>query len=186
MPILAKEGSQKEYFKVPAGTSQGACYDVWDLGWQRSVYQGEEKVQHKIVIAFEIDEAIPSGEYAGKRMTINAWYTLSLHKKSTLRAVLESWRGRPFTEEELKGFDLEKLIGVNAMLGIIHKGEGDAAKVRISSISKLIKNAQPMVPENKRSFPDWVKEFQFKSVDDPSNTETLGDAISPDEEPLAF
>ena len=47
-------------------------------------------------------------------------YRLSLHEKSNLRPMLEAWRGRKFNEEELTGFDLEKLVGVNCQVQVIH------------------------------------------------------------------
>ena len=42
--------------------------------------------------------------------TISATYTLSLGERSNLRKMLESWRSRAFTPEELQGFDLEKVF----------------------------------------------------------------------------
>ena len=36
-------------------------------------------------------------------MSIFHRYTLSLHERSALRAHLQNWRNKPFTEKELKG-----------------------------------------------------------------------------------
>lgn len=164
MSIIAKEGEKKEFYSVPAGTQQAVCYDVWDIGFQDGEYKGEKKVQHKVVIGFEVNVLIPAGEFAGKRMTINKFYTLSLHEKSNLRKELEGWRAKKFTEEELEGFDVEKLIGVNCMLNVVHSDKG---KAQVNGISKLMGGLMPLKPENDRSFPQWIKDFQAKQVPNP-------------------
>ena len=89
---------------------------------------------------------------------------LSLSEKANLRKDLESWRGKAFTAEELKGFDIEKLIGVNAMASIIHNQSGDRTYANISSISKLMKGLQPMATENKRTLPEWIDKLRQKAV----------------------
>ena len=43
-----------------------------------------------------------------------------MHEKANLRHDLQSWRGRSFTEEEAKAFDITKLIGIPCMLNVIH------------------------------------------------------------------
>ena len=48
-------------------------------------------------------------ETHGRRFDVARVYTLCLHERAALRKDLESWRGRKFTEQELDGFDLEKL-----------------------------------------------------------------------------
>ena len=57
----------------------------------------------------------------GKPFLISRRYSLSLHEKSSLRRDLESWRGRAFTQEELRGFDLEVLIGVGCLVSVVHE-----------------------------------------------------------------
>ena len=56
-----------------------------------------------------------------KPFSIGKEYTLSLSSKSNLYKDLVSWRGKPFTEEELEGFDLSKLLGKPCQIQIIHK-----------------------------------------------------------------
>lgn len=169
MSIIAKEGEKKEFHQVPAGTVQGVCYDVWDIGLQKTTFQGQQKVKHKIIIAFETTELIPDGEYQGKRMTISKRYTLSLSEKANLRKDLESWRGKAFTAEELKGFDIEKLIGANAMLSVVHNQVDGKTYANVSSISKLMKGMMPLQPENKRGLPDWVKKIKEAAVENPES-----------------
>ena len=108
--IIAKEGEKMAKFICPEGTIQAVAYDVWDLGMQKTNFQnedGEDIVQHKVKIAWELIETIdePASEYDGKRYAINKDYTLSLGEKATLRKDIESWRGQSFKENELKGFE---------------------------------------------------------------------------------
>ena len=42
---------------------------------------------------------------------------------------LKSWRGKDFTEDETKSFDITKLLGVPYMINIIHKTSKDGLKV---------------------------------------------------------
>ena len=81
----------------------------WTWGWCKSTYSGERtKTQHKVNVIWEIGEKRDDGKPFRPRKR----YTLSLHEKASLRKDLESWRGRPFTDSELEGFDLEALLGV--------------------------------------------------------------------------
>lgn len=174
MSIIAKN-SEKEFTKIPLpepGTTQAVCCAVWDLGLQESTYMGEKKVQHKIIIAWEISEKInaPESEYHGKPYMLNKKYTLSLGEKANLRKDLESWRGKPFTQEQLdNGIDLETLYGVNCLIGIKHEEDKrDASKVyaNVSAILPLTKNTEKIVPVRAKDepAPKWVQEKIAQAV----------------------
>src|SRR3990167_3685661 len=66
--------------------------------------EGKKFKQHQVVLAFEVAETADEGPFAGNRMTISKFYTLSLSEKANLRKDLEGWRGKSFTESELEGF----------------------------------------------------------------------------------
>lgn len=133
MPIYAKAGAN--YKPAPAGTHAAVCCDVVDLGELKVEYQGKAKTQHKIKIVWQIDELRDDG--APHRVAKR--YTLSLHEKSALRKDLEGWRGKPFTEEELKGFDVEVLISKPALLNVIHKDSNGSTFANVMGIMKLPK-----------------------------------------------
>ena len=42
-----------------------------------------------------------------------------MSEKATLRVDLKNWRGRDFTPEELKGFELKNVLGVWAMITVV-------------------------------------------------------------------
>jgi len=46
---------------------------------------------------------------------------LSWSEKANLRLDLQSWRGQPFTSEEMRRFDLKTILGVWCMLNIIER-----------------------------------------------------------------
>jgi hypothetical protein len=83
---------------------------------------GKDKFLRKILIQFEIHSEDAQGNPLltdkGEPLSIAKRYTLSLSEKATLSLDLESWRGSAFTADERRGFNLEKLLGVWAMLNV--------------------------------------------------------------------
>jgi hypothetical protein len=125
MGFVASDSGGGNFKRVPSGVHVGRCYSLIDLGTQLSSGQYGEKLQHKIRVAWELfgedEEGKPlTVEFDGKEMpmTISKSYTLSLNEKSSLRKDLQSWRGREFTDEEAKGFDISKLIGAYCMVNV--------------------------------------------------------------------
>lgn len=131
---------------TPAGTHLATCYRVIDMGTQNISFNGENKRQHKIMLSWELPEELMED---GRPFTVHKTYTLSSHEKSTLRIHLESWRGQPFTEEELGKFDVGTLIGVPALIGIVHTHKDGKTYSNIGSISRLMKGmqAKPLINE---------------------------------------
>ena len=79
-------------------------------------------------------------------LTISKTYTLSLHEKAGLRKDLAAWRSRDFTEEEAKGFDISKLLGVYCMLNVTTSENNGKTYTNIAGITPLpqaLKNAKP-------------------------------------------
>lgn len=140
MPIVVKE-TGGTFTPAPAGVHQGVCVDVVDLGVVEMTWQGKTKSAHKVRVIWEIDEELEQG----KRFTVSKQYTASLNEKSNLRKDLQSWRGRPFTEKELAGFDLENLLGANAMLNVIQTQREGKTWANVQAIMPLPKNMQKIV-----------------------------------------
>lgn len=130
MPIIAKD-SGKDFTPAPEGLWPGVCVDVVDLGiLQYGDYEPSHQIEIRVVL--DADPPLPTGK---PHMSVRR-FTLSLHEKSKLRPFLESWRGRKFTEAELKGFDVESLIGACGQFTIIH---------HVSKKGKLFGNIQGAV-----------------------------------------
>ena len=107
MGLILTDGGGR-YTPTPEGLWPAVCVDVVDLGMQETPWGPKQKVE----LYWEIEELDPKGV----RFTVRTRYTASLNDKANLRKQLEAWRGRKFTAQELKGFDLEVLVGVNCQL----------------------------------------------------------------------
>jgi hypothetical protein len=69
----------------------------------------------------------------GRPFVVSKTYNATLHEKANLHKDLVTWRGKPFSDEDLLGFDISKMIGAPAMLHVEHTDKG---KPRIKAIFK--------------------------------------------------
>lgn len=135
--IISDNGGN--FTPAPEGLFQAVCVDVVDLGQVETQWGNK----HKVRLAWQITE---KDEETGKRYLVVGQFTASLNEKARLRAILESWRGKRFTKEELKGFDMEHLIGANCQLQIIHNSNGEKTYANVQAITALPKGAGRMTP----------------------------------------
>ncbi len=128
--IASDNGGGTEFEQAPIGAHMARCIKLIDIGTHHGEYEGVPNVRHQIIIGWELPgELISDGEYAGQPFTVSEFYTLSLGEKSKLRPMLESWRGKPFSEDELRGFDLKNLLGKPCMVQV-GRNKKDRAKVQ--------------------------------------------------------
>lgn len=123
MPIIASSGDNRQREIVPAGNYVAICYEIIHIGTVADVVMGEHKLINKVRIGWElpIERRVFDEEKGLQPFAIFQKFTLSLHEKSSLRKTLASWRGRDFTEQEAKAFDITVLAGKPCMINIIHK-----------------------------------------------------------------
>jgi hypothetical protein len=125
MSLIVKNSGGGDFQLPPAGNHRARCYRVIDLGTQTVTWQGAEKHQPKVLIGWELtDEPMEDG----RPFTVSARFTASLSEKANLRHVLESWRGKKFTEQELEGFQLSKLLTVACLVTVAHEKSKDGTK----------------------------------------------------------
>lgn len=158
--IATSSGGGTEFKPVPAGNHLGRCYRVIDLGTQKSEWQGKVRHARKVMISWELFGEDENGEPLtlddGRPLTISSRYTLSLNENATLRAMLEGWRGRAFTEDELAGFDLAKLLGIYGLINVTHThkdGKTYSNVAAVSPLPKAMRDHKP-VPVNENQFFD--------------------------------
>jgi len=133
MPIIASAGASKRDFQpAPEGVHAAVCVDVVDLGLIEVTWDNETRMQHKVLLSWQIAE-----DHNGKPYLVTKRYTLSLHLKSGLRKDLESWRGKAFTPAEEIAFDLESILGANCLLNIQHRQAGDRVFANVVAIMPL-------------------------------------------------
>lgn len=158
--------NDNDFAPPPAGTFPAICYRVIDLGTQPTTWQGQIKHQHKVLISWEIADAEEKME-DGRPWTISASYTWSMSEKANLRHMLESWRGKKFTDADFGegGFDIKNIIGQPCMLAVVHNPKGDKVYANVSAISKLPKMLQPAPIQNETVY--------FAMTEDRFNRDTL-------------
>lgn len=165
MALIAKEG-ESSFTPVPPGMHLARCYRVVDLGTQKSEYLGTVKHLKKVMLQFEVhgeDEAgKPILTAKGEPMTISKNFTLSLAEKATLRKDLQTWRGREFTQEELRGFELKNVLGAWAMISVI-KTTGNNGK-EYTNIAAIMQ-VPPQV--KKAGLPEGHNKTGLFSIDEP-------------------
>lgn len=125
MSFYIESSSQDTFVPVPVGSHLGRCYRIIDLGTQRTEYMGEVKFLRKVMFGWELHGEDSAGNplqtAKGEPMAIFKNYTLSLSDKATLRQDLQSWRGKDFTDEELRRFDISVVLGHWAMVNVVQK-----------------------------------------------------------------
>jgi len=135
MAIIAKENAGKDFKKVPAGAHFAICNMVVDCGLQEG-FSG--KPQHKIYLRWEVPDERVTYEKDDKQIegpcSIGCMYTLSLSEKANLRKVLENWRGKPFTQEELKGFDITNVLGKPCQIQVTHETANGKTYANVTAV----------------------------------------------------
>lgn len=154
MAFIATDAGGGSFKRVPSGAYIGRCYSLIDLGTQLTSGQYGEKLQHKIQIGWELFGEDEQGQpltvdVDGKEMpmTIKKSYTVSLHEKAGLRKDLAAWRGRDFTDEEAKAFDVSKLLGAYCMVNVTTSESNGKTYSNVAGLTPLpgaLKNAKPV------------------------------------------
>jgi hypothetical protein len=155
--MIVSDSGFGDFQLAPTGNHVARCFSVIDLGTQENTLYGGWRRQ--VFIQWELpNEMMESinGEEA-KPFVIGKFYTASLNEKARLRQDLESWRGRAFTEEELRGFDLKNILDKPCMLNVIHKQKPNGnMRADIASISQIPKGTK---------CPDLVNELRSFDID---------------------
>jgi CO dehydrogenase/acetyl-CoA synthase delta subunit len=154
MGFTASDAGGGNFKRVPAGAFIGRCFSLIDLGTQESNGQYGMKMQHKIRIGFELfgedEEGQPlTVEVNGETlpMTISKSYTVSLHEKASLRKDLAAWRGKDFSEEEAKAFDVSKLLGAYGMVNVTTSESNGKTYSNIAGLTPLPSALRKVKPE---------------------------------------
>jgi hypothetical protein len=168
MPIIAKnEGGN--YKLVPANVYPARCINMIELGSQTSEFQGQTKTARQVNIVWELPTELEvfHEDRGLEPFVVGKTYNLSMHENANLRKDLESWRGKPFTEDEAKEFDITNLLGKQCQIQIIHKKSADGSKTyaNINTITPLMKGVEMPLqinPSKILSFDD----FDYKVYDE--------------------
>lgn len=143
MAIYASDtGGGSDFDPVPEGSHPAVCDMLVDLGLQETTGKFAGKIQHKIYLRWQIPSLRLSYEKDGVQvdgpMTIGSRFTVSLHEKAALRKLLQQWRGRAFTPEELKKFDVTSVVGKPCLISVSHSPrDGGGVYANVDTAMKL-------------------------------------------------
>ena len=125
---------------IPAGNYQARCWFMVEIGTVQEQFPGKgSKSLKKVRIGWELPTELIDIDGVKKPVALDKEYTLSMYKGSHLRIDLASWRGKDFSDEEAKLFDVTKLLGKTCLVNIIHK----ASKQDATKIYELISGITP-------------------------------------------
>jgi hypothetical protein len=143
MAIIATSNGSTNFEPIATGNYPARCYSMVHVGTVEENILGTLKKLNKVRITWELPTELKvfKEENGEQPCVISKEFTLSLHEKATLRNFLKNWRGKDFTDEEAKSFDIEKLVGAPCMLNITHKTKKDGSGVyaEIGSVSTMPK-----------------------------------------------
>lgn len=133
--MIVKDTGGSDFEPVSAGSHVAICTTLAGFGLQETPWGTKEK----LALTFTIPGETVEIEGEDKPRVLTETYTASLSEKATLRKVLEAWRGKSFTPEELAGFDMKKILGKPCMITVVHVTKGDRTYANIAGVGAMPK-----------------------------------------------
>jgi hypothetical protein len=133
--------AKSSYEPIKPGTYSAVCTAMVDVGTMTGPFGS----QQKIWIQWEVDEPNANNE----RYVISKLYTNSISSKSKLREHLEAWRGRKFTEEELRAFDLRNILCKPCLLTVGNQSKDGRIYDKVDAVGSLPRGMEPITPDRK-------------------------------------
>lgn len=132
------ENNGGTFTPTPAGQHLAVLTRFIDLGTQTTTGMYGTKSQRKVQLGWEIPKERVSWtkdgvEHEGPVLHTERM-TFSSHEKAIFRQRLESWRGKPFTDEDFGSFDCKNLLGVGALLQIVHDTNNGTTYANLNAI----------------------------------------------------
>lgn len=170
MSMVASDNGGQVIEKLENGVYTAVSSAIIDLGLQKN--EQFKKIQRKFMMIWTIigEEVEINGEKQPR--TISKEYSFSLNEKSTLRKDLQAWRGKPFSEEELQGFNILAVLNKACQLQIILEEKNNKKYNNIAGIMSLPKGSNVPILEDTYYFdmenaetwenyckiPNWIQE----------------------------
>ena len=176
---MASNKGGGDFKPIPEGQYAAVCDMMVDLGLQSG---GNFGPKHKVYIRFQVPDERIQYEKDGQQFDLPAvtgvQQTLSLSDKSNMKPFLEAWRGKKFTAEEVREFDITAVAGKPAYINIVHETKGDKTYANIASIMPVPRGMQaPKVEgeviiyddDNQHNFdklPQWLRDKVNAQLDE--------------------
>lgn len=182
MEITAEVGGN--YVMCPAGNHVGSCCAMVVVGTVLESFKGSTPAPaKKVFLAFEITGKthIFKEEKGPEPFVIWVEHLLSLHTKANLRKMIQSWAGETYSDDQMKTFKLNELVGAPCLVNVIaDKNSEGKDRVKIATIS-AVPDATPVPaminkplifnytnPFNSEAFdriPEWIQK-KMKTSDE--------------------
>lgn len=128
----------------PSGSHVARCFLVLDIGTHPVEFQGKfAGNQQKVVIGWELPSKLHTfDEKKGQEpFTLSRKFTNSMHEKAGLRALVESWSGKKYSDEKVATFmkaGIKVLIDKTCLINVVHAPRSDGTmRAEIKSIMPI-------------------------------------------------
>jgi hypothetical protein len=171
--LIAKDSGGTSIPPHPADQYAMTCIDIVDLGMIETEWQGQKRLKHRVFFRFFGGEFFEGSDGKPRPHWVDAYFTLTLSEKGSLRPFLEAWRGQAFTEEELQGWNILRVLHAPALVQIVHNKSNERTYANIASIMRIPKGMDaPGVPEGYVRVKDRPRDEQGdgeRSLSDPDD-----------------
>lgn len=173
--------------KVPAiepGVYMAVCIGIIDLGEQYS--EMFKSYRNEVQIVWEIPSETVEIDGETKPRQLSRTFSVATSKKANLRAVLSSWNGKAYSDDEFGEIDLFDQIGRPCMLNVVLNDSGEYANVdSVVPMPKGVPDPVSTTPpirwdmdawddEVFKTLPEWAQEkikksTQYKTLHTPTD-----------------
>lgn len=116
--------------KVPAiepGVYMAVCVGVIDLGEQYS--EMFKNYRNEVQIVWEIPSETVEIDGETKPRQLSRTFSVATSRKANLRAIISSWNGKTYSDDEFGELDLFAQIGKPCMLNVVLNDSGEYSNV---------------------------------------------------------
>lgn len=151
-------------FELPAPENyQAICYKIVNIGTIPEEFKGKTSLRAKVQFTWELptEKTIFKEGDEPKPFVVNRIFTNSTDEKSHLSKFIILWANGKINKDNIKDFDMLKLLGKQCLLQIAHKASTKNPSnkfLEAAGISSLPKGMSPMKQTNENFIFD-VEEF---------------------------
>ena len=142
MSINVPESSSADFDNLENGSYAAVCYGIAVVGTLNKEFKGKPKKNLEVRIFFDITGQTYTYEKDDKEITrtytVSHQITFSSSPKGNLCKLLTPWSGGKINKDNIKGFDVETMIGKKALITVENKPD-KSGKVwlNLTGITKL-------------------------------------------------
>jgi hypothetical protein len=178
MSFIVKDDQERKL--VSAGVKRAVCIGIYDIGTHKVVHKDVEAMKPQAIIVWELPDERMIFDEVDKPMVISRRYmNVSMNKKATFRKDLEAWRGKQYTEEEVReGIDMKSFLGTTCQVQVTHVERDGQTYANVTSLMAVPDGTKPLKAEHPLGFftfqggdpwpddtPDWIVDLIGESAE---------------------